>query len=487
MGRRKTVLALDLASGGASAVLINPDLTTLETHEVSWTFQENVEGAATLSAELVLDSVCRVVRACLATAGQPDAVVVSSMMHTLLLADENGTARTPVFTWLDRRGTEQVEEFREAFGADFHPRTGTRFHPMFPVFKLAWLKATTPKLLAEGCRITSLKGLLLKELTGRWTDDIGTASASGLLNLGTGEWDSQTLGGLEIDPESLPALYPSTSVIGEASDSAKTRMAIPPGLPVINGSGDGFLANIGSGCESDRRIAVSLGTTAAVRKFLDRPVVDEAAGTFCYRFQGDRFMLGCASNNGGNVLDWGRDAFEGLDFDPDLPEDDLPLFIPFLKGERSPFWNSGLREQWVGLRSDHSTKDRRRAVVEGLAFHLATYVDLVARSAGSVDDTLVLSGNGFIFRPVARLLASVTPHPVLLPAEPGMATLRGAARCAFDALGISTSEAMTAVFEGARHIEPIEDPALQKRFTRFKQAYFVAGGRPGLLGAGRGS
>ena len=57
MGRRKTVLALDLASGGASAVLINPDLTTLETHEVSWTFQENVEGAATLSAELVLDSV----------------------------------------------------------------------------------------------------------------------------------------------------------------------------------------------------------------------------------------------------------------------------------------------------------------------------------------------------------------------------------------------------------------------------------------------
>ena len=472
MGRSPSVLALDLASGGVSAALINPDISTFTPHEVPWAFDRTAEGSATLETEAVMHAVCAAIRASVASSPPPDALVLSSMMHTLVVSDDNGRARTPVFTWLDRRGEEQIEEFRQRFGPDFHSRTGTHYHPMFPVFKLAWLKSTAAELFAAPYRIASLKGHLLKQWTGRWADDIGTASASGLLNLATGEWDPRVLAGLEVPVGSLPTLYPSTDVVGEVDEAAATLLGIPPGLPVINGSGDGFLANIGSGCESDPHIAVSLGTTAAVRKFLNKPVVDESAGTFCYRFETDRFLLGCASNNGGNVLDWGRDLLGHLEFNPELRQSDVPLFIPFLHGERSPFWDSRLRERWVGLRADHSVGDRRRAIVEGLAFHLATYVELVEQSAGSEADAVVLSGNGFIFRDVARLLASVVAQTVLLPVHPGLATLRGAARCAFDALDISTSGAMRSLFAASSKIEPIDDPELRERFLRFKQAYF---------------
>ena len=477
MGRRPRVLALDLASGGVSSALIDSDLKAVGTNEIGWAFERSKTGAATLSAELVMNAVATVTRAALVASAPPDAVVVSTMMHTLVVSDDEGDPRTPIFTWLDRRGTEQVDEFRQRFGPAFHSRTGARYHPMFPVFKLAWLRSTDSALFETPYRVTSMKGHLLRQWTGRSAEDFGTASASGLLNLASGGWDDSVLTGLGLRRESLPPLSASTAVVGTISATAAARTGIPAGTPVINGGGDGFLANIGSGCETASRIAVSLGTTAAVRKFLDRPVVEETAGTFCYRFDANRFLLGCASNNGGNVLDWARHRWGNLDFDPELRENDLPLFIPFLHGERSPFWDSRLREEWVGLRPDHSTEERSRATVEGLAFHLATYVEIVERSAGSHARSVVLSGNGFRFDVVARLLASVIPHTVLLPAEPGMATLRGAARSAYDALNISTSEAMEALSTHAARIEPIDDSALRERFMRFKEAYFEVGRR----------
>lgn len=455
-----------------SAALIDCNLLPVRVIEIKWTFSEDRKGSATLSYELVNDALHRAIRSSIEGLPPPEAIVLSSMMHTLLIQDTNESGKSKIFTWLDCQGTEGVRQVEEALGTDFRSRTGLQFHPMFPVFKLAWLKSTTPAMFEGGHRFSSLKGSVLEALTGQDVEDISTASASGLLNLKSGKWDPGVLDLLQISQPAMPRIVDPAEIVGYLKPPVADRLGLPPKLPVVAGGGDGFLANIGSGCVNSTHIAVTCGTTASVRKLLREPVIDPEAGTFCYRFDRIRYLFGCASNNGGNVLEWGQQVLGGLKFDKE-GSSNPPFFFPFLRGERSPFWNTDLRAAWHGLAAEHDIHDLRRAVIEGLAFHLAIYVEHTDRVSGLKSNTAVLSGNGFMQPDLASLLASVIPQQIRIPDGAGLATLRGAARCAFRALRVSTDQAMERILQEATTTMPISDSALLERFERFKSLYWA--------------
>src|SRR5262249_39751650 len=161
-----------------------------------------------------------------------------------------------------------------------------RFHPMFPIFKAAAFR--TPAVR----RVVSAKSWLIAKMTGNWIEDHGTASATGLYNTRGEAWDNDVTRAIDLDSSALPPLIERDGIPGHTK----------AGMPVVAGSGDGFLANVGSGCEDPTRVAVTLGTSSSVREVLPVPVLSDAAGTFCYRANPNVFLLGCASNNGGNVL-----------------------------------------------------------------------------------------------------------------------------------------------------------------------------------------
>ncbi len=128
-------------------------------------------------------------------------------MHSCLLVDGADEPLTPIFTWMDHRGTEGVDYIRREFGAGFHQRTGCRFHPMFPVFKLAWLHVRNdPALALAARRIVSAKSLAIARLTGEWVEDHGTASASGLYDVRNADWDSDLARILQLNGGVLPRL-----------------------------------------------------------------------------------------------------------------------------------------------------------------------------------------------------------------------------------------------------------------------------------------
>ena len=169
-------------------------------------------------------------------------------------------------------------------------------------------------------------------------------------------------------------------------------------------------ATLGSGCERSDRIAITLGTSASVRRIVEHPVLDEGAGTFCYRADEKTFLLGCASNNGGNVLDWGRAVFGRL---PAAAADghDLPVFIPLLNGERSPEWDPTLRASWHGVSSTHTAEHLAQAVVDGVVFNLAHYAAIVERTSGVPTRQAILSGNGFLLPGAVQALAALLECP----------------------------------------------------------------------------
>jgi gluconokinase len=455
------VLCFDIGSGGIRGARFNEQLDVSALHEVSWDLHRDAEGRATLS---VYDIECAFyeVAHTLAPRPSPAAVSMGCFMHSFLVLSSCCAALTPVFTWLDTTAPEGIEAVRKKVGARFHERTGCHYHPSFPVFKLA----STPA--GRGNRVASPKAWLAWELTGSFVEDVGMASASGLLNVHSGKWDPELLGIAGLDSEDVPVVVEPYSILGKVTEAGTSRFGIPSGTTLVSGSGDGFLANVGSGCTGPNRMAVTLGTSGVARQMVPKPSLNARAGTFCYRAASNAFLLGCASSNGGNVLDWARESFGAWAMDASSSPD-LPIFFPWMNGERSLEWNPELRERWYGRHERHTGAELSRAVAEGVLFNIAQYVEVNERESGSSASEIVLSGNGFRDGFLQSLFASILGRELLNPDTAGLASLRGAAVYAWRALGHDASSSLEKLLASAQRVTPTNDPALTERFARFKE------------------
>ena len=446
MKSSREVLCFDIASGGLSAARFNEELENSAYQEVAWKMPLSASSLKQ-AFERIEDSISH---------DKPAAISMSSFMHSFLVLDSNGNPGTPVYTWMDGASPDGIEAIRSVIGSGFHHRTGCHYHPMFPVFKLA---SEAMKNRRPADRIVSPKTLLVESLTGECVEDFGMAAASGLLNVHSADWDTDVLRAANLKASNLPKLMERNAIVGKTTS----------GSVVVNGSGDGFMANIGSGSESSSRIAITLGTSAAVRQMVQKPALDPSAGTFCYRATpGNEFLLGCASNNGGNALDWARQEF-GTPAADYVPNREIPVFLPWLKGERSLEWNSDLRPSWHGRKADHTPFELQRSVMEGVLFNLAQYVEVIEKSSGVRANQIVLSGNGFLDPAVAPVLSALVSRDTLQPASSGLGTLRGVAVCAWRALGYDATPAIKRLLSDAAFVAPVRPPGLDERFARFKQ------------------
>ena len=454
------VLAFDIASGGLVVALFDEKLAAANLVEIPWHIKLQPDGAAVLTVA-ALDNA--VVAACARFKGRAiDALSFSAFMHNLVLLDESGQPVSPIFTWMDQRGGAAVERLRRQFGEEFHYRTGCRYHPMFPVFKLGSLRLPGVR------RISSAKAFLIEGLTGACAEDRGTASTTGFYNACEGIWDERILESVGLSASFLPQLVERDAIVGNVSRAAAAKYGLPEGTPLIAGSGDGFLANAGSACDIPGRVAVTLGTSASVRRVLPSPFLDDATGTFCYHATSGSYLVGCASNNGGNVLDWARATFAALPTEP-TKRLDVPVFIPHLYGERSPDWDSSLKARWQGVSAHHSREDLVRAVVEGVMFNLVHYVEILARTSPEPIRQAIISGNGFGAPLTASTLAAVLDVPVLRPRDAGLASLRGAAACGFRGLGVDPSAVLEGLVANAEVVRGVFPEETRARYRRYRE------------------
>jgi gluconokinase len=271
-----------------------------------------------------------------------------------------------------------------------------------------------------------------------------------------------------MEVQDCPAVVDPHAIVGAVTEQGSERFGLTAGTKIVGGSGDGFLANVGSACTTPGRIAVTLGTSGVARQMVPQPTLHPDAGTFCYRASSDAFLLGCASSNGGNVLDWAREEFGPLEGNLS-GEADIPIFLPWMNGERSLEWNPDLRPSWHGRRADHSSAELSRAVAEGVLFNIAQYVETIERESGVVAGEIVLSGNAFREPLLASLLAMVLRRELLLPESAGLGSLRGAAVCAWRALGHDATPALERLLGEAERVKTVRDSRVAERFERFKE------------------
>ena len=400
-----------------------------DTHEVT----TDGAGAATLDADRVVDGVAGCIDGTLAKLGRraADVAVVGTSVfwHGLLGIDARGRPTTPLFTWADLRAREAARALAaELDPAAFHRRTGCYLHSTYPAVKLRWLRATQPDAVRRTARWVSLAEYLALRFHGEVHVSHGIASATGMYDHAKRTWDPPTLRAIGVDARML------STISDEPTTGLRVAMARRwPALahvPWIPGIGDGALANVGSGCATRDRAAISLGTSGATRTCYRAKRGHAPDGLWEYRLDERYVVVGGAVNNGWNAIRWARRAFTESVGDTDHGLTVLPLFA----GERTPWWDDGATAAIAGLRLATEPGQVASALIEAVMLRLAAVAEAVVDAQPDVA-RLIASGGVFAWRPeLAQVIADAIGRPVAL-AEDAEASARGAAIVALERIG----------------------------------------------------
>ena len=206
------VLALDIGTSGMRAGLFDSRGDEIEGSQTSLIneFSELARGTD-VDADALFEFAARAIDVAVARAegfvSRIDYVAVSCFWHSLVGADKEGWATTPLLGWADTRAASAVIELQSRFvEPEVHPRTGARFHPSYWPAKFLWLKQERSELFTRTQRWLSFSDYLLLRLSGEVTTSVSMASATGLFNQRTCEWDCELLDGLGISLDQLPTI-----------------------------------------------------------------------------------------------------------------------------------------------------------------------------------------------------------------------------------------------------------------------------------------
>ena len=188
----------------------------------------------------------------------------------------------------------------------------------------------------------------------------------------------------------------------------------------------------------------------------------------------ERFLIGGPSNAGALFVDWARTllrdaprpgpAREALE--PRLGSPDrVPVWLPYLRGERTPFNDHTLRSNLYGMDIATGAEGLERAAFEASGFVIKRIID----GAGVPTRRIVASGGGSRVTAWMAAVADATGLPVETVSVPDGAA-RGAAYLARLAAGLETSltdAARWGTIGGRIEPDPTWVRATASRYSRF--------------------
>jgi gluconokinase len=468
----RIVIGVDIGTTSTKAVAFTPAGKVLAHHAVDYPLLRPEPAAAEQDPEQIWQAVLAAIAACVQGSGAvPEEVLCvsfSAAMHSLILVDEAGQPLTRSITWADNRAAAWAARIKAEWNGDaIYRRTGTPVHPMSPLAKLVWLRHERAEVFARAARFVGIKEYVFHRLFGRWLVDHSIASATGLFNLSTLDWDAEALALAGVQPGQLSQPVPTTFHVEGLPADLAARLGLANDTPFVLGANDGVLSNLGVNAISPGEVAVTIGTSGAMRTVVDRPLTDPSGRTFCYALTERHWVVGGPVNNGGVILRWVRDEFAaaeaetakrlGIDTYEVLTRiaERVPagaeglLFHPYLAGERAPYWNADLRGSFFGLGMHHRMEHMIRAVLEGVIFNLHSILPAVEAIVGT--RTSIKATGGFARSGMWRqMMADVFDREVVVP-ESFESSCLGAAVLGLHALGHVDSLAVVAGMVGAMH------------------------------------
>ena len=474
----KYIIGVDIGTTSTKSVLYDRNGKAIAQHAVGYPLCTPTPEAAVQNPDDILAAVIATVKQVVEQSNiqQSDLLGLSfsAAMHSLIVVDRSGKPLTPSITWADNRSAKWADKLKQEYsGHEIYTHTGTPIHPMSPLVKLMWLRQNN-SIWQQAAKFISIKEYVFWHLFQEYVVDYSIASATGLFNLYSLTWDEKALAITGVKTGQLSQPVPTTYIMRGMQSEYTRQMGIDADLPVVIGASDGVLANLGVGAIAPGIVAVTVGTSGAVRAAFREPQTDPQGRLFCYALTEDYWVIGGAVNNGGITLRWVRDRLADAEIDTakllgqdpyDMltaiaknipPGSEGLIFHPYLAGERSPLWDANARGSFFGLAMHHHKGHLIRAVLEGVVYNLYLVLEALTAIVGEVKS--VKAAGGFARSPLWRqMLADIFARNVSIP-ESYESSCLGAAILGCYALGeINDLTSSTQINRDVYQHEPIAE------------------------------
>lgn len=327
------------------------------------------------------------------------AIGFSGQMHGATLLDASHRVLRPAMLWNDGRSAAQCHELEQRVAAA-RQITGNLMMPGFTAPKVLWVQQHEPEIFARVAKVLLPKDYLRWRMSGDFATDMSDAAGTLWLDVAQRDWSDVMLDACGLDRRYMPQLCEGNQITGTLLPDIAARWGMAP-VPLVAGGGDNAAGAVGVGMVAPGQGMLSLGTSGVYflvsEGYLSNP--QRAVHSFCHALP-QRWHLMSVMLSAAACLDWAA-ALTGCDDVPHLLAEaesardatPLPLFLPYLSGERTPHNNPQAQGTFFGLTHQHGRPELARAVLEGVGFALAEGMDAV-HECGVRPQTVMLIGGG---------------------------------------------------------------------------------------------
>jgi len=370
----------------------------------------------------------------------------------LYLVDKQGKPVRPGIISTDTRAKDYVARWsEEGVGRKVLPKTMQCIFPAQPTALLAWLRDNEPEVMQKAGWALMCKDYIRFRLTGQIHAELTDYSGSGLMNVGTGQYDDEVLQAFGIGPMRglLPPIVRSEEICGHVTAEASRQTTLAEGTPVAGGLFDIDACGLGSGLVDESQMCMVAGTWSCNQYISRQPVVSEDIFmTSRYCMPGYFLMLEASPTSASN-LEWfitrffeaekeaaRRQGKSVYDLVNELVGDTKPdeanvIFLPFLFGSNA---DPNAKATFIGLSSWHTRAHVLRAIYEGVVFGHKAHVDRLVQSR-ELSGPIRLTGGASRSEVWVQVFADVFQTSVEIPSGTELGAL-GAAICAGVAVGV---------------------------------------------------
>lgn len=332
--------------------------------------------------------------------------------------------------WQCRRTSQMCQQLKAKWSTKVKAKTGLVLDPYFSGTKIRWFIENVPavkKAQQEGdLAFANIDTFLIWKLTGgqTYSTDVSNASRTMLMNLKTGQWDSELLKLFKVRANELPEIKSSSGFFGKTVQHS----FVAAHTPITGVAGDQQAALFGQTCFSEGESKCTFGTGSFILMNTGNNILRSKAGCLTtvawkigdgkiqYALEGGAFICGAA-------VGWLRDGLgiiksssEVEALAAEVSSTDGVEFVPALTGLGAPYWNAEARGQITGLTRGTTKAHIARATLEAMALQNADILLAMQKDLNKKMKRLRVDGgasqNNLLMQLQADYLQTAVDRPV---------------------------------------------------------------------------
>lgn len=328
--------------------------------------------------------------------------------------------------WQDKRTSAYAGQIKEQYEELIREKTGLQVDSYFGATKIRWLLDNVPEVRSALQRGTLMVGStdtwFIWKLTGKYVTDITTASRTMLLNIHTGQWDSEILNILGIPEAILPTVCDCDKI------DANTRADVFWGgrIPIGGSMVDQQAALLGQSCVQKGLVKTTYGTGCFMLMNIGESpensgngllttIAWQAAGQRHYAFDAGIYVAGTAVQWMKNSLGIIQNSKEMGPISMSVPDNGGVYFVPAFSGLAAPYWDEYARGTIVGLTAAATKAHIVRAVEEGIAYQVCDNAMIMEKDAKTKISAMRVDGGMVGDKFLMQFQADILGVPVEIP------------------------------------------------------------------------